>query len=75
MYYYLQRWPEADGRFEIVESPQSADLFLAVTRYDCHRRVPAEVLHVIERQGAPLLYVLHPTPANTTNVRTTRSAL
>jgi hypothetical protein len=74
MYYYLQRWPGAGHRFEVIESPQSADLFLAVTRYDCHRRVPAEVLHVIERQGAPLLYVLHPTPANTTNVQTTRSA-
>jgi hypothetical protein len=75
LYYYLRRWPEANRRFEIVESPQSADLFLAVTRFDCHRRVPAEILHVIEREGAPLLYVLHPTHATTTNVQTTRSAL
>jgi hypothetical protein len=75
LYYYLQRSPEAAGRFEIIESPQSADLFLAVTRFDCHRRVPAEILHVIERQGAPLLYVLHPTHATPTNVRTSRSSL
>jgi hypothetical protein len=61
LYYYLQRWPGAAARFSLVDAPQSADLYLAVTRLDCHRRVPAEVLHVIERQGAPLLYVLHPT--------------
>jgi hypothetical protein len=62
LHYYLQTWPGAAERFSLVAAPQSADLFLAVTRLDCHHRVPAEVLHVIERQGAPLLYVLHPTP-------------
>lgn len=60
LFYYLQRWPEAKGRFSLIDDPSQADLFLAVTRLDCHRRVPAEVLHVIERQAAPLLYVLHP---------------
>ncbi len=74
LYYYLQRWPDAADRFGIVESPQQADLFLAVTRFDCHRRVPAEVLHVVERQGAPLLYVLHPTSVPST-AQSTRSAL
>jgi hypothetical protein len=73
LYYYLQRWPDAAERFRVVESPLQADLFLAVTRYDCHRRVPAEVLHVVERQGVPLLYVLHPTPAM--NTSQSRSAL
>jgi hypothetical protein len=61
LFYYVQNWPEAKGRFSVVDDPARADLFLAVTRLDCHRRVPAEVLHVIERQGVPLLYVLHPT--------------
>jgi hypothetical protein len=61
LFYYVQSWPEATGRFSVVDDPARADLFLAVTRLDCHRRVPAEVLHVIERQGVPLLYVLHPT--------------
>ncbi|HKP61653.1 MAG TPA: hypothetical protein VJV78_33215 [Polyangiales bacterium] len=61
LHYYLQRWPGAARRFSIVESPGDADLFLAVTRFNCHRRVAAEALHSIERQGVPLLYVLHPT--------------
>jgi hypothetical protein len=60
LYYYLQRWPEAQKRLVLVDSPRYADIYLAVTRVNCHRRVPAEVLHVIGRQNAPLLYVLHP---------------
>jgi hypothetical protein len=61
LFYYVQHWPEAAGRFTVIDDPTRADLFLAVTRLDCHRRVPGEVLHVIERQAAPLLYVIHPT--------------
>jgi hypothetical protein len=61
VFYYLQHWPNAAAHFSVVERAQDADLFLATTRWDCHRRVAAEVIHVVERQGAPLLYVLHPT--------------
>jgi hypothetical protein len=34
-----------------------ADIFLASTRSDCHKTA-GEVLHVVERMGVPLLYVI-----------------
>lgn len=61
MHYYAESWPHTAGRFKFVQSPRGADLFLAVTRRGCNVAVNAEVLHVVKRQGAPLLYVLHPT--------------
>jgi hypothetical protein len=54
--YYL-RGPSG-ARFIAVASDAMPDLLLATTRWDCHRRTGARVLHKIERQGVPLVYVL-----------------
>jgi hypothetical protein len=43
--------------FVQVDPEDDPDLFLATTRWNCHR-VPGRVLHVVERRGTPLLYVL-----------------
>ncbi len=40
-----------------IEHP---DVFLAPTRFHCHRKVRGEILHTIERKGVPLLYVMRP---------------
>lgn len=38
-----------------ISSPPN--IFLATTRWGCHRRLPGRIIHVVERQGMPLLYV------------------
>jgi 4-amino-4-deoxy-L-arabinose transferase-like glycosyltransferase len=54
--YYL-RGPEG-ARFIPVAKEDDPDLLLATTRWDCHRRPGARVLHTVERQGVALSYVL-----------------
>jgi hypothetical protein len=54
--YYLRG---AEGaRFISVSKDDHPDLLLATTRWDCHRRPEARVLHTVERHGVPLAYVL-----------------
>ncbi len=54
--YYL--WtPAARDRFQPVPASMPADVFLATTRWSCHER-PGKILHVVEREGVPLLYVI-----------------
>jgi hypothetical protein len=50
----------ADGRIRLAEA-WGADLYIATTRLFAHR-APGRVLHVVERMGAPLLYVIAPFP-------------
>ncbi len=60
--YYLRRDPRADGRFTSVPAEAApaggADIYISVTRERKHERVPGVVLHRVERQGAPLCYVI-----------------
>lgn len=58
--YYRRRSTVAE-QVAIAPDYASADVYLAVTRYDCHKR-PGQILHVVERAGAPLLYVIRPEP-------------
>lgn len=53
--YYVAQWKAAD-RILVVDSYDSADLHLAVRRFNCHR-VRGETLYVVRRQNVPLLYV------------------
>lgn len=54
--YYLRG--SSGARFVHVASEAEPDILLATTRWDCHRKTGARVLHTIERQGVPLVYVL-----------------
>jgi hypothetical protein len=54
--YWLERIPGGE-RFVNVRPEDEPDVFLATTRFDCHK-VVGRVLHVVERQGTPLLYVI-----------------
>ena len=60
--YYLARAPRAAGRFVGVTEDErrdgGADLYLTVTRERKHEKVRGTVLHRVERQGAPLCYVI-----------------
>jgi hypothetical protein len=56
--YYLPR-----GRFEYVGSyayrqvDDRPDIFIATTRWACDRRFKGRVVHTVEREGVPLLFV------------------
>jgi hypothetical protein len=54
--YYLQRI-EAGRRFQPVTIYERPRLILASTAYRQHERIRGRVVHVVERMGAPLLYV------------------
>jgi hypothetical protein len=55
--YYVDRSP-ARGRFAVVDWQEPPQILLATTRVDRHRAFPGMVLHVVERDGVPLLYVI-----------------
>jgi hypothetical protein len=54
--YYLSRWPEAAQKFVLTPNHERARLYLAVTRSDCNQ-TNGRVIHTVERQGVPLLYI------------------
>src|SRR6185436_12983386 len=41
-----------------VQRPENADVVLAITRWDGHRRWPGRILHVVRRAGVDLCYVI-----------------
>lgn len=56
--YYFDKLEDARQRFESVRDDQNPRVFLATTRSHCHKKKNGKILHVVERQGVPLLYVL-----------------
>lgn len=40
--------------------PERADIYIGTTRYDRHRKVPGEILHVVQVDDTPLLYLIRP---------------
>lgn len=60
--YYIGGSPRARERFEPVVQPKRADVVLAITRWNGHKLWPGRVLHVVERQGVGLCYVIERDP-------------
>ena len=60
--YYFDKSETARERFESVQDHQNPHIFLATTRSNCHLKRGGKVLHVVERQGTPFLYVLELKP-------------
>ncbi len=54
--YYIATNPEAKDRFEAVTD--HPDIFLSTTRWGKHKMFAGKILHVVEREGVPLLYVV-----------------
>lgn len=46
--------------FERVEDYESADLYLGTTRFDDHRLTAGEVIHTIDVDETPVLYIIRP---------------
>ena len=56
--YYLAKTKEGREGFRTVLLNQKAHVILAPTSYRHHERIAGKVVHIVERQGAPLLYVI-----------------
>jgi 4-amino-4-deoxy-L-arabinose transferase-like glycosyltransferase len=69
--HYLNVIAQASDRFEAVIDRNTADIFLATTRDQC-QRTEGDVMHVVSRQGVPLLYVIR-RPARLASERTVRA--
>ncbi len=60
--YYLSRPEQRRRLFEAVTLAQDPHLVFASSSYREQERVAGRVVHVVERQGAPLLYVFETRP-------------
>ncbi|MBT3601649.1 MAG: tetratricopeptide repeat protein, partial [Candidatus Latescibacteria bacterium] len=50
-------------RFERVDVYEEADLYLGTTRFDYHRIAAGEVVHTVDVDSVPILYVIRPDDA------------
>lgn len=55
--YYLRKTDESRRRFKAVGVSGQPHFVLATTRYGDHLQTPGRLVHVVERQGAGLLYI------------------
>lgn len=60
--YYLSKTPDRRSRYIPVTMDDHPNVVLATTRGSCHTRTPGRVLHVVERMGTPLCYVIEVEP-------------
>jgi hypothetical protein len=60
--YYLNKNGQSTNRFVAVDKKDHPNVILSITRFDVHLKYPGRVLHVVEREGTPLLYVVEVTP-------------
>jgi 4-amino-4-deoxy-L-arabinose transferase-like glycosyltransferase len=60
--YYLDKTAEGRRLFKAVNVEARPHIVLATTRYGDHNRTPGRVLHRVERQGAPLLWIFEREP-------------
>jgi hypothetical protein len=50
------------ARFVNVRPNANPDVILSITRWNAHLKKRGKVLHVVERMGVPLLYVVEVSP-------------
>ena len=49
---------KSTGRFTVVAPNEEPSVYLAITRWQCHKMMEGKLLHIVQRKGAPLLYVI-----------------
>ena len=65
--YYIRPDRPETRRFTPVRD--NADVVLSITRWDMHLSHPGKVLHVVERMGTPLLYLVEVRPPAAPHLR------
>ena len=56
--YYLEKTEELQRRFVAVPVNANPDIYLAITRWQCDKLIEGKLVHTVQRQGTPLLYVI-----------------
>jgi len=60
--YYLDKTADGDRLFKAVNVEARPHIVLATTRFGDHDRTRGRVVHRVERQGAPLLWIIEQEP-------------
>jgi len=60
--YYMNRSSEGRRRFQCVVLDNDPHVVLSITRKGMHEQFKGRILHVVQRQGASLLYVIETRP-------------
>jgi hypothetical protein len=60
--YYLSKTPDRRARYVSVNMDAQPNVVLATTRWSCHTKTPGRVIHVVERMGTALCYVIEVEP-------------
>ena len=56
--YYLEKTEELRRRFVVVPVNANPDIYLAITRWQCDKLIEGKLVHIVQRQGTPLLYII-----------------
>ena len=55
--HFFQKTEDLRRRFIVVHPSASPDIYLAITRWQCHKMIEGKLVHTVQRQGTPLLYI------------------
>jgi hypothetical protein len=56
--YFFEKTENLRRRFMVVKPDASPDVYLAITRWQCHKIIEGNVVHTVQRKGTPLLYII-----------------
>jgi hypothetical protein len=42
----------------VVKPDENPDIYLGITRWQCHKVFDGKLLHIVQRKGTPLLYII-----------------
>jgi len=56
--YFFQKTGNLRQRFMVVKPDENPDIYLAITRWQCHKVFDGKLLHIVQRKGTPLLYII-----------------
>ena len=56
--YFFEKKEDLRNQFVTVRHKENPHIFLATTYDECHGTIKGDILHIVKRQGVPLLYVI-----------------
>jgi hypothetical protein len=56
--YFFEKTGNLRQRFMVVKPDENPDIYLGITRWQCHKVFDGKLLHIVQRKGTPLLYII-----------------
>ena len=56
--YFFEKTGNLRQRFMVVKPDENPDIYLAITRWQCHKVFEGKVIYTVQRQQTPLLFVI-----------------